>query len=147
MTQVNVSNPNDGLGDKLRAAFIIVNENFSSIGDIVSVEYISATLSTYSTIEYVDEVKANLDNSINDLGLEIDSLNSTIETIEIDINSIELLVAGKASLTQLNDSVSNINNTISTLTNVVDNKIEEAPIDGFAYVRRNGSWIKLNDLI
>ena len=27
-SNINVSNPNDGLGDKLRDAFVIVNDNF-----------------------------------------------------------------------------------------------------------------------
>ena len=39
-SNVNVSNPNDGLGDKLRDAFIIVNDNFSLIGDIVTPDYL-----------------------------------------------------------------------------------------------------------
>ena len=42
-SNINVSTPNDGLGDKLRNAFIIVNDNFASIGTIVDTDYISAT--------------------------------------------------------------------------------------------------------
>ena len=146
-SNINVSTPNSGLGDKLRDAFVKVNENFSSIGEIVTPEYITATLSNYATLDYVDNELTDIDSELLSI---IDRLNTSeddIQTLQTDVTNLGLLVNGKASLTQLNNSISNINDTISTLQTLVDTNIDEAPIDGFAYVRLDGSWIKLNDLL
>jgi hypothetical protein len=146
-SNINVSTPNSGLGDKLRDAFVKVNENFSSIGEIVTPDYISATLSNYATLDYVDNELTDVDTELLSIINRLNISEGNIVDIEAEINSLTLLVNGKASLTQLNNSISNINDTISTLQTLVDKNIDEAPIDGFAYVRLDGSWIKLNDLL
>jgi hypothetical protein len=139
-SNINVSTPNSGLGDKLRDAFVKVNDNFALIGDIVTPEYLSATLSSYATIEYVDDVDTNLQNQITSLGYLVDLGEGSIQALQTDVTNLELLVDGKASLTQLNNSIANINSTIAALQIVVDNKIGEAPSDDKTYGRRNENW-------
>jgi len=142
-SNINVSNPNDGLGDKLRDAFIIVNDNFDLVGDMVTPEQLSATLSNYATKVYVDSTDDDLQNQINNLSDLVDLGEGSIQALQTDLNNLELLVDGKASLTQLNNSVANINDTIATLQIDVDNKIEEAPQDDKTYGRNNANWVEV----
>lgn len=139
-SNINVSNPNDGLGDKLRDAFIIVNENFDLVGDMVSPQELSATLSNYATKVYVDAADDNLQLNIDGLIQSYQTLSGDVTTLQTDLTNLELLVDGKASLTQLNNSVAAINSTIATLQIDVDNKIGEAPNNGKTYGRRNENW-------
>lgn len=143
-SNINVSTANDGLGDKLRDAFVIVNENFSLIGDIVTPEYISATLSNYTTVDYVTNELADIDSVLLGIISRLDADELDISTLQTELESLSLLVQGKASLTQLNSSIANVNNTISAQQNEIDDKIEDAPKDGFIYGRKDGSWIKLS---
>lgn len=136
-SNINVSSPNDGLGDKLRDAFIIVNDNFSLIGDIVTPEYITATLSNYATKVYVDNADTDLQNQIDGLDTRLDNDELDIAALQTDLTNLGLLVDGKASLTQLNNSVADINNTIAALQIVVDSKIDDAPRDGQIYGRKD----------
>lgn len=141
MTTINIgTTPNDGLGDKLRDAFIIVNENFASVGDMVTPEQLAEALSDYATKVYVDEADGELQDQIDNLDGRLDTNESDIAALEIDVTNLGLLIDGKASLTQLNNSVSNINSSIAALQIVVDNKIEEAPSDDKTYGRRNENW-------
>lgn len=142
-SNINVSNPNDGLGDKLRDAFIIVNDNFDLVGDMVTPEQLSATLSNYATKVYVDSTDDDLQNQINNLSDLVDLGEGSIQALQTDLNNLELLVDGKASLTQLNNSVANINDTIATLQIDVDNKIDEAPQDDKTYGRNNAAWVEV----
>ena len=146
-SNINVSNPNDGLGDKLRDAFIIVNDNFDLVGDMVTPEQLSATLSNYATKVYVDAADVNLQQNINGLVASYQTLSGDVATLQTDVTNLGLLVDGKASLTQLNDSVANINDTIATLQTLVDTKIDDAPNDGEAYVRINQTWEKLSNFL
>lgn len=138
---------NTGTGDKLRNAFITINDNFASIGEIVTPEYISATLSNYSTLDYVDSELTDIDTELLSIMNRLDTDESDINTLQTELNSLSLSVNSKASLTQLNNSISNVNNAIASQQKDIDDKIDEAPIDGFAYVRKDGQWIKLNDLL
>jgi len=140
-SNINVSNPNDGLGSKLRDAFIIVNDNFSLIGDMVTPEQLSATLSNYATKVYVDSEDTNLQNQINNLSDLIDLGEGNIQALQTDLNNLELLVDGKASIGQLNDSVAAINSTIAALQIVVDSKLSDAPKDGLTYGRKDAHWV------
>ena len=147
-SNINVSNPNDGLGDKLRDAFVIVNENFTEVQDFlvsqVTDSYLSATLSNYVTL-----VSFNNQNNV---------IAATISTLESDISNRALLVHthsvsnvtglqgqldSKASITQLNNAIVALNETIAELNVTISNKIDEAPVDGNSYVRKNGAWIIL----
>jgi hypothetical protein len=146
-SNINVSTPNSGLGDKLRDAFVIVNDNFDLVGDMVTPEQLSATLSNYATKVYVDSEDTNLQNQINNLSDLIDLGEGSIQALQTDLNNLELLVDGKASLTQLNNSVANINDTIATLQIDVDNKIEEAPQDDKTYGRNNANWVEVGSSV
>lgn len=143
-SNINVSYPNDGLGDKLRDAFIIVNENFAEIGTIVTPDYITATLSNYSTITYVDNSISDVQDIIDGILVRLDNDEIDIAALQTDLNNLSLLVQGKASLTQLNTSIANVNNAIAAQQTDIDNKIDEAPIDGFTYGRKNGAWVRLD---
>lgn len=143
-SNINVSNPNDGLGDKLRDAFIIVNENFAEIGTIVTPDYITATLSNYSTITYVDNSISDVQDIIDGILVRLDNDEIDIAALQTDLNNLSLLVQGKASLTQLNTSIANVNHAIAAQQTDIDNKIDEAPNDGFIYGRQNGAWVRLN---
>ena len=142
-SNINVSNPNDGLGTKLRDAFIIVNDNFELVGDMVTPEQLSATLSNYTTIVYVDNIEGGLQDQIDFINGRLNTDDSDIETLQDDLNALQILVDGKASVTQLNNMIATINNTITTLQLNVDVKIGDAPNDGFTYGRKNNTWIKL----
>lgn len=146
-SNINTSTPNDGLGDKLRDAFNIVNYNFSQIEDQVSLTELNTILGSYSTITQLNSVDNDLQTQIDSLDVRLDNDELEIITLQSDITSLGLLVNGKASLTQLNNSIANVNDAISAQQVDIDNKIDEAPIDGFAYVRKDGNWVKLNDLI
>ena len=139
-SNVNVSNPNDGLGDKLRDAFIIVNDNFSLIGDIVTPDYLSATLSSYATKVYVDNIEGDLQDQIDFINSRLNNDELDIAALQTDLGNLGLLVDGKASLTQLNNSVASINSTIAALQIDVDSKVGEAPIDGKVYGRKDEGW-------
>jgi hypothetical protein len=139
-SNINVSSPNDGLGDKLRNAFIIVNENFSQIQDQVSLGQLNTILGSYSTIQYVDTQDTNLQNQITSLSYSLDLSEGSIQTLQTDLNNLELLVGGKASISQLNNSVSAINSTISNIQVEINNKIDDAPANGKTYGRKDETW-------
>lgn len=140
-SSINVSNPNDGLGDKLRDAFIIVNDNFASIGDIVTPEYIAATLSNYATIDYVTDELADVDAELLGLIDRVETLETDVDTLQTGFNNLTLSVNGKVSTTTFNNSISAINDTISDLNN---SKIGDAPADGKEYVRKDNDWSEAN---
>lgn len=143
-SNINVSNPNDGLGDKLRDAFIIVNDNFASIGTIVDAAYITATLSNYATKTYVDNIEADLQDQVDFINSRLNTNESDIDTLQTNVTNLTSTVNGKASLTQLNNSIANVNDAIAAQQNDIDSKIDDAPNDGFIYGRQNGAWVRLN---
>lgn len=142
-SNINVSNPNSGLGDKLRDAFIIVNDNFDLVGDMVTPEQLSATLSNYATVEYVDDLEGSLQAQLDDFDSRVYNDELNLAALQTDVTNLGLLVDGKASLTQLNNSVADINNTIAALQIVVDNKIDDAPADGRTYGRKDENWVEV----
>lgn len=139
-SNINVSSPNDGLGDKLRNAFIIVNDNFASIGDIVDVDYITATLSNYTTIDYVNNELTDIDGELISIIGRLNVDEGNITTLQSDLDQLELSVDGKVSVTQLNNVVSTINNTISNQQLDIDTKIGDAPANGSIYGRKDNQW-------
>jgi hypothetical protein len=130
MNQINVSTPNSGLGDKLRDAFIIVNNNFSEINSIL-------TGTGSFTISQVQGLQTALDNINNQLSYipslqsDINSINNTIYTINQTLNSQSA-------------SIADLYNEINDLQTQIYTKIEEAPIDGNSYVRRDATWTILS---
>jgi hypothetical protein len=142
-SNINVSTPNDGLGDKLRNAFIKVNDNFAQMEDQVSLIELNTILDSYSTITYVDSKDTILQNQINIFDNRLNEIDISIEQIQSDVTGLGLLVDGKASLTQLNNSISNINNTIAALEIEINNKIDDAPVDGLIYGRQDNHWVEV----
>lgn len=81
--------------------------------------------------------------------------------IPVNINSSDVInlpdVAGpnvtialntlKTDLNALTLQVNNIQTDLGALTVLVNTKIGDAPIDGNAYVRQNGQWIELTQVI
>jgi len=128
ITNINVGlTANDGLGDKLRNAFIIVNENFDAIDTILTG---TGTL-TISQIAGLQTALTNIDNQlayIPGLQTDINDINNTIYTINQTLNS------QNSSIADLYDEITNLQNQIFT-------KIEEAPIDGVTYGRKDGGWV------
>lgn len=127
MTNINVGlTANDGLGDKLRDAFVIVNENFSEINSIL-------TATGSFTISQVQGLQTALDNINNQLVYipalqqDVNDINLTIYTINDSLNTQSLSIA------DLYTEISNLQSQIYT-------KIGDAPIDGKEYVRVNGDW-------
>ena len=128
---INVgNNPNDGLGDKLRDAFIIVNENFDSIDTLLS----GSDVLTISQITGLQTALNNIQNQLDyipGLQTDINSINNTIFTINSTLNS-------------QNSSIADLYTEITNLQTQIYTKIEEAPIDGNSYVRRDATWTILS---
>lgn len=117
---------NDGTGDKLRDAFIIVNQNFNEIDNLLN----GTDVLTISQITGLQTALTNINNQlvyIPILQADVISINSTIYTINQTLNS-------------QNSSISDLYSDITNLQNQIYNKIDEAPIDGNQYVRQDGAW-------
>lgn len=127
---INVGNqPNDGLGDKLRVAFIIVNENFLAIDTLLS----GSNVLTISQITGLQTALNNIQNQLDyipGLQSDINSINSTIFIINQTLNS-------------QNNSIADLYTEITNLQAQIFTKIEEAPIDGQQYVRQDGEWTQI----
>ena len=119
--------PDTGTGDKLRNAFIIVNNNFDAIDAILT----GTNSFTISQITGLQTALTNINNQLSyipGLQSDINAINNTIYTINQTLNS------QNSSIADLYDEITNLQNQIYT-------KIEEAPIDGVTYGRRNGAWV------
>jgi hypothetical protein len=145
---INVgSQANDGTGDKLRNAFIIVNENFDyiqsildtcliqgsvEISDINGLQTILDTLS--EQVDYIpglQEQISNLSGSISYLNSAISTINDNILTIDTEITDINVI------LTDIQSQITDIQTELTT-------KIDEAPIDGTTYGRKDGDWFEIS---
>jgi len=122
--------PDTGTGDKLRDAFIIVNDNFASIDTLLSGNDV-LTISQITGLQTaLNNIQTQLDY-IPGLQSDINSINNTIYTINQTLNS------QNASIADLYDEITNLQTQIYT-------KVEEAPIDGNSYVRRDATWTILS---
>lgn len=121
---------NDGLGDKLRNAMIIVNSNFASLQSILDTCITDDDIIPISQIDglqsILDSIQTELLN-IPQIQSDINSINTTI----FDINNT--LNAQNTSITILFQNIVDLQNQINVL-------VGEAPIDGQSYVRKNASW-------
>lgn len=140
-SNINTSTPNSGLGDKLRDAFNIVNDNFAQIEDQVDLTELNAILEDYATKVYVDAADIIIQEGIDDLQTILTQTNDDVAVLEQNYLQLSLDIIGKDTLTQLNNSVANLNNTIADLQIVVDGKVGEAPLNNNSYGRRNGNWV------
>lgn len=131
---INVgSQANDGTGDKLRNAFIIVNENFASIEGIL-------TGTGSFTINQVQGLQTALDN-INSQLVYIPSLQSDVNDINTTIYTIN------QTLNSQNISIADLYTDITNLQNQIYTKIGDAPIDGNEYVRKDGEWSIITTIV
>jgi len=128
ITNINVGlTANDGLGDKLRNAFIIVNDNFDAIDVILT----GTNSFTISQVQGLQTALTNINNQIvyiPGLQSDINDINNTIYTINQTLNN-------------QNTSIADLYNEITNLQNQIYTKIEEAPIDGVTYGRKDGAWV------
>ncbi len=138
ITNINVGlTANDGLGDKLRDAFIIVNENFSNIQDILDVVLTDSSIISISQI-------SGLQTILDDLSYQV----SLIPTLQDDINSINSTIYTiNQTLNSQNGSISDLYSLVNDLQQQIYTKIGDAPIDGEQYVRQDGEWIILSNQI
>jgi len=122
---------NDGTGDVLRDAFIIVNENFSDIQSILD-NVLTGTSSI--SISQISGLQSILDDLTYNVGLipglqsDINSINTTISTINNTLNS-------------QNFSINDLYFIVDDLQTEIYTKIGEAPIDGQQYVRKDAGWV------
>lgn len=127
MIDINVGlTANDGTGDLLRNAFIIVNDNFASIDTLLS----GTNVLTISQITGLQTALNNIQTQLNyipALQSDINSINSIIYTINQVLNS-------------QNSSIADLYNEVDNLQTQIYTKIGEAPIDGLNYVRKDGAW-------
>ena len=147
MDTINVSQPNDGLGDKLRDAFVIVNDNFTELSTLIDTKLdlpsIVTLLNDYTTnIEHNQDI-SNIETSIDNLTTLVNNNSNDITSISNALLILTGQIGGLATLIQLNDSFTTLNNTIANLNNI---KINDAPSDGNAYIRKDGFWININNI-
>ncbi len=122
---------NDGTGDKLRDAFIIVNQNFLDIQDILDVVLTDSSIIPISQISGLQTILDDLSYQVSLIpGLQddINSINSTIFTINQTLNS-------------QNSSINELYSLVNDLQQQIFTKIGEAPIDGKQYVRQDAEWV------
>lgn len=130
--------PNDGTGLTLRDAFIVVNGNFAQIDtkSEVDAKIISATnplLVRISDVEGdIEQINSELDtlSTISYVDAQIALVNSNINTVDNKVNLIN------TDLTALTFRVENIET-------ILPNKLNDAPIDGKLYGRKDGAWIEV----
>lgn len=148
-SNINIGlSPNDGTGDVLRTAFQIVNSNFDEVETFlvsqVTQSYLTATLSNYETTADAQSSHNQLQLDINALSTSLDNKAPLIHTHSVsNITGLQGQLDSKATLTQLNNAIAALNDTIAELNITLSNKIDEAPIDGNNYVRKNGEWITI----
>jgi hypothetical protein len=125
---------NDGLGDKLRDAFIIVNQNFLDIQDILDVVLTDSSIISISQI-------SGLQTILDDINYQV----SLIPGLQDDINSINSIIYTiNQTLNSQNGSISDLYSLINDLQQQIYTKIGDAPIDGEQYVRQDGEWVILS---
>lgn len=115
MNNVNVGlQYNDGLGDKLRDAFIIVNENFSEIQDTIDNLSLTASITDISGLQTVLD---NLQNEIDTLQIsDISGLTASLSSITNNITSLQTSISNleSADIT-LQDNINGLNTSIDTI--------------------------------
>lgn len=110
---INVSTPNDGLGDLLRDAFIKVNENFLELQGMIT---------DGVTQGEFDMAVSGLTLSINDIYDILDTKSNVGHThIIADIFGLQTALNGLVSTSDFTSAISNINFLISQLNNDITN--------------------------
>lgn len=141
--------PNDGTGDALRDAFIIINENFDEVGDFMSgqvtTEQLDTALEYYVLLTSYTTQVSSLTASQLSLSNSLDGKAALVHTHSISqIDGLQTQLNSKVSTTTYNSGISSINSTIAVLSNT---KINDAPQDGQPYVRLDGEWVLLSSVL
>ncbi|WP_333809137.1 hypothetical protein [Flavobacterium sp.] len=108
MEIINVSYPNDGLGDKLRDSMVKVNDNFNELLGLIN----SLDLSI-SGITGLDDALNTISASITGLQSQINTLDSNHTTDISTINSNVITI--NSSIATINDSIADIINQLEPL--------------------------------
>lgn len=135
-SNINVgATANDGTGDALRNAMIIVNQNFDLINDNFMTIGATISISQVNQLQGIlDDIQEQLDyipgiqNDIATINNIITSINSSIITINSNITDIEA-------------DINNIQSDLVQLLTIINSKLDDAPQDGNSYVRRDGDWV------
>ena len=121
MININVSSPNDGLGDKLRDAFVIVNDNFTEVSSIVQ-----DIIDNNATQVELDTAIGILNTSINDISLILDTKSDIGHThIISEIQGLQSALNALTPLTSFNSNISLINNNLLSLQAQINNFNQE----------------------
>ncbi|MEW5675496.1 hypothetical protein ABGT15_04220 [Flavobacterium enshiense] len=131
MINVNVSQPNDGLGDKLRDAFIIVNDNFNELFSLIdgSVDQSELDSAIDSINSQINNIVTNLDNDLtnilNILNTKSDightHLISEISGLQTILNSLVTSTTFNAQITSINSQIASINDILISLQETDNN--------------------------
>ena len=149
---INVgSQANDHTGDKLRNAFIKVNDNFDYIQSILDNCLIqgSVEISDINGLQLVlSNIQLELDNipllqdQINSLSSSISYLNSSIITINNNISNIQTDIDDlQSNISSILNDILDIQSEIATIQSDLLNKVDEAPENGVRYIRKDGEWV------
>lgn len=130
MINVNVSQPNDGLGDKLRDAFIIVNDNFnelfSLIGDAVNQTELDSAIDSINTQlnTIVTDINSDLTNILNILDTKSDightHLISEISGLQTILNSFVTSTIFNTQISSISSQIASINDILLDLQNQIN---------------------------
>lgn len=126
-SNINVGTaPNDGTGDALRDAMIIVNDNFDKVKDTfesqVTTEQLEIALDNYVlTATYSSQI-ASLTASDASLQSQVDNRALLIHTHSIaQVNGLLTQLNTKVNTSTYNSDISNINGNISSLNDLINN--------------------------
>lgn len=101
MEIINVSYPNDGLGDKLRDSMIKVNDNFTELLNLINSLDLSISGIT------------GLDDALNTISASITGLQSQISTLDTNHNSDISTI--NSNVVTINSSIASINGAIADI--------------------------------
>ncbi len=112
MIDINVGlTANDGLGDPLRDAMIIINANFDELKDLIDAG---------ATQVELDNAVAILNSSISDIYSILDTKSDIGHTHLIsEINGLQTILDGLVTSTTFNTQISSINNSIALINQAI----------------------------
>lgn len=130
MTNINVGlTANDGLGDKLRDAMVIVNNNFTELRNDIDNISLSVTIddipglsaSLVSLNNSITQLESDVNNDITNINTTISGITASILTIQGNISTLQTNdINLQNNINSINTSITNINNTISSLLLDID---------------------------
>ena len=122
MQNINISTPNDGLGDVLRTAWSIQNTNNTEFNaGLIYLSGVTAPISTSGLTNNGDGINGPYISAIQAQALtyqiaNISGLTATLDAYQVAINAISATTTGNTA------SINVINGTISTLSSTIINQ-------------------------